>query len=110
MATNNTARFAGALSVKSEVKSKNTPWQGMVHSGWFLKVVDQDGRYMTGMPVKTNNAAVAKELGAAKLAEVEVVGYIKTENWAPQDGPANWVTVFWAEEVASVEIKTEPEL
>jgi hypothetical protein len=111
MAKFNSAVLSGKLSVKSGVKAKPV-YGGIAHSGWFLKVDDENGRYMTGMPVKTMDESVAKQLGSAPLSEATVVGYIKTENWGQKDGPASWVTVLYVEEVESIQDATisEPEL
>ena len=93
----------GKLTInKSGVKARDS-WGGVTHSGWFLKVVDSDERYVTSFQIKTMDPIVAAQLtDVAQRGEVvSLGGYIKTENWAGKNDPANWVTVVYATQAAA---------
>ena len=94
---NNECKLVGAVSVnKSGVKARPV-FGGVAHSGWFIKVVDGEGRHLIASQVKTMDESIALTL--ADGGNFELSGYFKSENWEPnKDKPANWVTVFYAED------------
>jgi hypothetical protein len=84
MATNNSAVFSGKLSVGKYGVNPVNRYGQTVFNGWWLQVRDENGYPMVGMPVRTEDFTVAEQLKSVKVADVSLVGFIRSENVAKQ--------------------------
>jgi hypothetical protein len=93
----------GIVSSKNGAKSISNSY-GTIHFGWFMQVRDDEGKFETSFPVKTNDEALALQLsGAVESGKaVTVSGHLRNENYGGRNGkPDNWVQNLYVTDVVA---------
>lgn len=114
----NVAILEGSLNLNKSGESVSKHYGKIQYGGWFIKVADENGYFMTNLQVRTENPVVAQQVSAAKGGVIKAQGSIRTINVAPSklhDG--EWIRekddyriFFFVDAVETVQAPEVPEL
>jgi hypothetical protein len=112
----NSVNFSGLVKANSKGEYDTKVYGVRNYGGWFVKVTNDEGQFMTNMQIRTESERLAKQIKDARNKIVDMHGFIKTVNVAPSTkdpktgewvrGEADWRIFFYVESIADV---IEPE-